>query len=948
MLLMVWRKMLSNKWMVTCLLIGFILAVAMVSSIPMYTDGILQRMLTKDLEMYQTSSGNYPGRYHIKAQYSKDGYKDQFTKYDSKISDEMIEEVGLPYISSARHLSIDYIYILPEIQRQEDPKKQFIKLEALTGIEEHCEIVHGRFPSNEKIDNVYEVMVTEEAMQKKDLLLDEVYDVHSIIREDLLPIKLKVVGVFTPKDLGDGYWFQGERAYSESLLMNEELYFNDILENEILPISTSQWYYALDYHKMVIDNLGSILSAYKRQEKWLSENRSLSLSMPSIPIIEKYNERENQLKTSLWVLNVPILLMLAFYLYMISSLIIERESDEIAIMQSRGASPGQIFYSYLVESAIIGIIAMAIGPPLGLLMCKILGSANGFLEFVGRVALPVALEPKVYLYSLWAVVLSMATMLIPAYGWSRVGIVEKKQAKTKKKSERAVWKKYFIDIVLLGIAAYGTYSFTLRQKTLEVTGVEATELTIDPLLFLVSTLFILGAGLLFLRIYPYIVRFISWLGRDIWPTSIYASFIQVGRSGGQNEFIMLFLILALSIGLFSANAARTVNKSIEERIKYSIGADIAIKPRWESDEIADMGGMGEGAEQAFASSASREPVKYKEPPFDSYASLSGVEHATKVFKRDDGTVRIGGESSSKVHIMGIVPNEFGKITWFRDDLLRPYHINQYLNLLSESPKAFLVSTSFKEKFDVEEGDSITIGWKDQGYLDGYIYGFIDYFPSFNPNALKEGRENPLLVVANLSYIQAKTALEPYEIWVKKKPDATSQQIYDDILEKKLDIASLEDTSQEIIIKKNDPMLQGMNGGLTLGFIISMLISFMGFLIFWILSIHSRELQFGIFRAMGLPGWRIISMLFWEQVLTSGVAVLMGITIGGVASKLYVPFLQIIYSSAEQVPPFKVVAYASDYVKVYLVVIVMLVGSFGVLASFIKRMKIHQALKLGED
>ncbi|NMA94766.1 MAG: hypothetical protein GX974_01845, partial [Clostridiales bacterium] len=44
----------------------------------------------------------------------------------------------------------------------------------------------------------------------------------------------------------------------------------------------------------------------------------------------------------------------------------------------------------------------------------------------------------------------------------------------------------------------------------------------------------------------------------------------------------------------------------------------------------------------------------------------------------------------------------------------------------------------------------------------------------------------------------------------------------------------------------------------------------------------------------------------------------------------------------------VVAYASDYTKVYIVVLIMLIGSFGILASFIKSMKIHQALKLGED
>ena len=59
--------MLSNKWMVICLLAGAVLAVAMVSSIPIYTDGVLQRMLTKDLEEYQLSTRTFPGRYLVEA-----------------------------------------------------------------------------------------------------------------------------------------------------------------------------------------------------------------------------------------------------------------------------------------------------------------------------------------------------------------------------------------------------------------------------------------------------------------------------------------------------------------------------------------------------------------------------------------------------------------------------------------------------------------------------------------------------------------------------------------------------------------------------------------------------------------------------------------------------------------------------------------------------------------
>ena len=57
---------------------------------------------------------------------------------------------------------------------------------------------------------------------------------------------------------------------------------------------------------------------------------------------------------------------------------------------------------------------------------------------------------------------------------------------------------------------------------------------------------------------------------------LYASFIQVGRGGGQDRFLMLFLILTLSIGIFNANAARTLNNNIEEKIKYANGADLNI------------------------------------------------------------------------------------------------------------------------------------------------------------------------------------------------------------------------------------------------------------------------------------------------------------------------------------------------------------------------------------
>ena len=67
------RKMARNKWLVLCLVGGAVVAVAMVASVPLYTDGILQRLLTRDLEQSQQASDEFPGRYTIRSSYYNPG-----------------------------------------------------------------------------------------------------------------------------------------------------------------------------------------------------------------------------------------------------------------------------------------------------------------------------------------------------------------------------------------------------------------------------------------------------------------------------------------------------------------------------------------------------------------------------------------------------------------------------------------------------------------------------------------------------------------------------------------------------------------------------------------------------------------------------------------------------------------------------------------------------------
>jgi len=939
--------MLNNPWMMICLLIGSILAVAMVSSIPIYTDGVLQRMLIKDAESYQTKTGFYPGIYHVEGNFYS-SYEPlervrAFNAFDRKISNELIPGINLPVIAQARLITMDRFTAFPEKQREEEPVKRNVRLEGLQNMTDHVEIVHGRMYSADRQDGIYEALVTEQAMKELDIRLNEVLVLNDKVKRIDEPLKVKIVGVFRLKDLQDPYWFQGLSAYKGSLLIDYDLLYKDFVENESPLITDAQWYYAFDYHAMTLDVLPGVISANEIHEEFYKKHRSLEWKFPILPILKEYHSREAQLKLTLWMLQVPILLMLAFYLFMVAQLTVENEKNEIAVMKSRGASRLQIFFSYLIESLILSLIALLAGPLIGLFLCRVLGASNGFLEFVQRTALPLSLSVKAYRYSLLAILLFMITMLVPAYAASGTTIVQYKRKKSRVQGQ-PLWKKLFLDVAVLGVSIYGLYSYEMRQQLIQASNVESSSVSVDPLLFLISTLFIVGAGMVFLRIYPYIINAVFWLGKKRWSPVFYASFIEVGRSSGQNQFLMLFIVVTLSIGIFNANAARTMNTNYEERVRYENGADIVLQAYW--PEVAASTGSENQA--SGPSSDSKQAMQYIEPPFSLFDDLEGVQSAARVFVKDDVTVTLPDYSrTNSVTLMGIIPDEFGRTTWFRNGLL-PHHINEYLNLMARDPRAVLLSTSFKEKYGLKEGNSVYISWGEQGSFEGIVYAFIDYWPTYNPNDLTFRNEKPDFMVASYSYIRTKMALEPYKVWLSKDPDGTSEEVYQDLKDRKISIVSLTDTDQTIIKMKNDPMVQGTNGVLTLGFIVTMLVCMAGFLIYWILSIHRRVLNFGIFRAIGLSRGKVIGMLACEQVLISGLSIATGIGVGLISSNLFVPLLQIAENAKSQVPPFHVVTDPTDLARIYAVVSLMLAVCISVLGFIISRIKIAQVIKLGED
>ena len=937
--------MASNRWLVLALLAGSVLSVGLLASIPIYTDGVLQRLLTRDLERYQERTGRYPGTtaaiYNFYRLVEQPAAKAPFhDALENEILTRLVPALGVPVAAQMKRITLDYLYDVrpqPEESRVETVKK-FSRVEALQRLSDHITLLHGRMYNPEPVGGVYEAIVTSEAMQDLQLILGRTYLLHDLLAEQPR-LTVKVVGVFAKSDARDLYWFQRFTTLSESFLIDYDTFLRDFLHSPTRNLTNGAWYFALDYHRITIDNVPNLLRRYDEYRR-ASAQRRVELDFGIAKLLQEYNRRAAVLKITLSFLHVPIVLVLAFFMYMVSQLIVEGDLAEIAVLESRGAAGSQLFTVYLLQSLLLAAAALALGPPLALLIVRFLGAANGFLEFVGRTSLSTDISLRAYWFAVAGAAIFLTATLLPASRAARTSIVELRGhgARTRRYT---LWRRFYLDLVLIAVAVYGLVQFQQRREIVMLTAASGSDLPLDPLLFLTSVLFILGCAMLTLRLFPFLVRALFGIARRRWSPPLYAAFIQVARARGHEQFLMVFLILTLALGIYNSSAARTVNRNTEERIYYAAGADLTMQPYFPSDQPPDSGG---GLPGQAAASFSSPRVQYREPPYHPFTLLPGLEGTTRVLRQARAQVSLPGNRRTVSALMAITPEEFGRVAWFRSDLL-PVHWHHYLNRLAADPKAMLLSSSIAEEFDIKLGDIILVTWSSQDVVDGVVVGFIDHWPTFLP---VDERATPRLVVANFPYIRAKMAVEPYEIWARRTPRSSTAEIYQAIDDRELDIVSMTDATQQVVEAKNDPLLQGTNGVLTLGFSVAMLICIVGFVMYWVLTLRSRTLQFGVLRAIGMSSRRVLAMLMVEQILITGSAIVAGIVIGRVAALLFVPLLQVVYAAADQVPAFRVASERGDFLRIYAVAAALLVLGGVLFRTLLARLDIQQALKLGEE
>jgi putative ABC transport system permease protein len=228
-------------------------------------------------------------------------------------------------------------------------------------------------------------------------------------------------------------------------------------------------------------------------------------------------------------------------------------------------------------------------------------------------------------------------------------------------------------------------------------------------------------------------------------------------------------------------------------------------------------------------------------------------------------------------------------------------------------------------------------------MDMKVVGTINLFPTWYP-------DQGLLFVGNLDYLYESAGSEyPYEVWLKVADGVDPRSITD----AKLAAVSIrsgyarETALARLVTEQEQPNRQGIFGLLTIGFAAAALLTVLVFFLYSLFSFQRRFIEMGVLRAIGLSANQMVAMIAAEIgfliLLGGGIGTVLGIGI----SQLFIPFLQIGATVAERIPPFVVEISWPAILRVYALFGFLFLAALTALVIFLRRMKIFQAIKMGE-
>lgn len=953
------NKLKNRKWLNLCLLMGVALFIALFVCHAMFEKGAGNQILDRLFTDHATQQNEFPAQMSREGTYAVADYHDSQSVLDklSGYEQKWIEYVDINKVSSQQLIT------LPggRADTEFGGPNNYFTIGYLPGLSEYADVVKSQTGTA-----TFECSISEKTMDHYGLVAGEKIYLHVPDGSGKKEISFVISQICREKDINDPYWAKTLSDMGDVIFVSRDV-FDEMMQYYSEDNISYSDFLMLDYRQINTENASlydGYMEQFKDADKLYNDNIRDTL--------ERFFTQQKTIKLMLWALELPCLVLLILFIRMISAQILSLEENDILVLRSRGATKLQVFILYLQQSGIIAFAGCVLGIVLGYIMCRAAASTDGFLRFTAKDIGTYRFVWQMLVYAVAAAVIMVLFITVPVWKKSKDAISERSRERISKK--KPLWEKCFIDIILLALSAYLLYNYNKQKSTLAISVLENR--SIDPVMILDNSLFIFAAALLCVRLTGLIILLVDRLFKKRFSPAMYASFLQLKRTRYNQGFLAVFLIMTVAGGIFDANMARTMNSNMEKRIVYNVGCDAiyneAFRLRIQYNKDGSVNWM------------------YDEPDFGKYESLKNegiCDGVTRVLEDERVDISAGSGSVSDAYLMAINTKEFGetaKLQSDQNDDINDANWFNYLNELAKEPDGVIISSNLAKALGLKVGDSLNYSrYVPEAVDDDQIYAsenakvcaIVKGFPGYERYTYEtdvEGNvteQEKYLIVANYATVVEKFGMTPYSVWMNlskgktvddivgylggensENSDSTADNLTDTQSEKVQSEIYRNITSAQQLIdeNKNSATVQITNGMFTLSFILSLIVCSVGFLLYWVMTLKQRELQFGIYRAMGMRMREVKAMLLNEQIFLSFLPLLAGAGIGIAATAMFVRLISIIYLPQKHNIGVNVYIYQSDMLELAGVLFVAVAVCYVVISRLLKSMKIAQALRLGED
>jgi putative ABC transport system permease protein len=946
------KRLLTQPLLSLAAILGLTIASGFIFSIPMYAEAIYFRSFREELfagreNLLKNNPVDYaplPFVFELQGIGRGNPQWEDVGKVDGYLSKDALLRIGLPVMEDVRRFHTDFLYLYPPGGTKTSGSDLFVdtvRLAFVDPMETTVQIIHGAVPKPSSLlgGGSVEALVSEAMAIQDGVQLGDAYTV----RRDNIDIPVTIVGVWRPVDPAAPYW---DTTNSSWLLVNEESYSGSISSALSDELFSSRWSVTFDGSHLFAADIAGL------NQNIAAVNQRINILLPGTKLIsspldalKRYQKNTPTLTFLLFAFSVPILGLIVVFIGLVTGLFVGGQRAEMAILRSRGASRLQVAWILLLQGALLGAVALVLGVGMGVVITHAIGRAYSFLNFSSSDLLRVGLTVPVLGYGILGIAsILLALILVPALSAAANTIVTYKQERARMLRPPS-WQRFGLDFLLLVPALVGFWMMQ-KQSQQALKGAQNVPNPLqNPLLLLVPAVGIFAASLIALRLIPILMALLSRILQATRNVGMLMAARYLSRSPAFYTAPLILLILTLGLSAFTASLARTLDSQLEKQMFYQVGSDLQIN---ELGTTANIDPANPGVTWTF-------------PPVEEHLLLKGVREATRVGRYSATTIFSDGAVEGT--FLGIDRTTFPAAAYWQGDFASQ-PLGALMNALGATPDGVLVPSSLMRDKKLQVGDPITVsvspGTRGESVVVRLrIVGVFDLFPTWYPSG-------GALFVANLDtfYLQAGSEF-PHEVWLKTDPGVDPENIiygvrgYSIMLDESADQTRLVENGMNTFVSKwssaeaniraqqKRPERQGLFGLLSAGFVASALLTVLGFMLYALFSFRRRFIEMGMLRAIGLSIRQMVALLASELASLVLLGIGFGTVFGVVASRLFVPFLQVGASAQAQYPPFQIqIAWLSIF-EIYILFFGLFLIALGILAALLRRMKIFQAIKLGE-